>query len=101
MEASEQMIRYTDIPMEIHQLAADIDDFWVDFEPSDECRSEDDANLNIIYIAKDIYQGKTEMLEMLQECIDNRFLSEVAEDAKRLINRINEARAKIDKTPAR
>ena len=104
-KSNEQIIRYTDIPAEIHQLAADIDDFWGVFDPYDECysgiRSEEEINKNILYFAKEIYEKGTEaeIAVMLREAVisSNSCRSpQIAEKAKRLVGRINDVKSKAN-----
>jgi len=87
------------IASEVYQLATDIDDFWCDFDHYNECyygsRSNEEAEENILHIASDIYFGKTETVKMLQACIGNCFVPETSENAKNLLRRIDDVRAKI------
>ena len=47
------------------------------------------AKVEILFITKDIYRGEMDTANRLQEIIDNRWLSDIAYDAKQLLNRLN------------
>jgi|GEM_PF-2260524 len=93
-----------DIADEVYQLAADIDNFWCDFDPYNEChygrRNNKEIEENILHIASDIYFDKTDTIEMLQECTGNFSVSESSENAKKLLRRISDVRAKINNPAA-
>ena len=84
---------HSPVSYEAYQLAVAIDKFWCDINPyhevTDGVRSEEDAMQNILYIAKDIYRGEMDTANRLQEILDNRWLSDIAEEAKQLLCRLN------------
>jgi len=96
MESNNQSSTQAPLSDEVRKLAVDIDSFWCNFDPYEEIynelRSEEDKELNIQFIAEDIYNGGADTIERLQEVVDDPLMSEVAEEAQELINRLNKAR---------
>jgi len=96
MEATEQLSTQTSTPNTFIQLAADIDRFWCNFDPYEEAysgsRSEEDKEMNIQFIAEDIYQSSGDTIERFREVVDDPLMPEVSEEAQGLITRFNKVK---------
>jgi len=100
MESNNQSSTQTPLSDEVRKLAVDIDSFWCNFDPYEEVyndpRSQEDKELNVLFIEEDINLGGTDTIERLRGVVDDPFMSEVAEDAQALLSRINSLIDKIN-----